>query len=633
MGKNTLESLSAQNLSKEAQRKLSREIISALVALACLAAGWIYSLIFPNKPTIAALIYVVGIVVESAGIFAAAIQGFLHKNLTNAMEILVAIAVLACFFDGQYQLAILIPVILNVAHFFEERSIMGGREVIDGLRKMQADTAILLGEDGSETVVDAKSLTQGQQIVVKPGASIPIDGKVMRGESNVDQKSLTGESLPQAVAAGDPVYAGTINLDGAIVVEVGCAYVDTSFSKILSMLEKAESISIPESRLIDRFMQYYIPLILTIAAAVALINNSISAAIAILVVSCPCGQMLVSSAPMIAALAASTKRGVLIKNSKFIEELTEIDTVVFDKTGTITVGSLSISRCEPVGEATEVDVMAAAAAVACESLHPVARAVMASLEGKADAPAVERDWTIREIPGKGMRGVRGEDEICFGSTVWFGEMGFALPARGEHAGPINWVSKNGVLLGSLCFDDSLRPEAPAAIADLKGLGIGQTVILTGDRAAAAEQIRAASGIDEAYAQLLPEDKLARVRGLRGDEENPHRVLVVGDGINDAPALKEADVGIAMGAMGSDTAIQSADIALMNNNLDNIPFVIRIARRTRTIIYQNLVLSFLISFTMIILSAFGIITALMGAFLHNIGAFVVLINSARIMKTE
>lgn len=190
-----------------------------------------------------------------------------------------------------------------------------------------------------------------------------------------------------------------------------------------------------------------------------------------------------------------------------------------------------------------------------------------------------------------------------------------------------------MLLGSLCFDDSLRPEAPAAIAGLRGLGIGQTVILTGDRAAAAEQIRVASGIDEAYAQLLPEDKLARVRSLRGDEENPHRVLVVGDGINDAPALKEADVGIAMGAMGSDTAIQSADIALMNNNLGNIPFVIRIARRTRTIIYQNLVLSFLISFTMIILSAFGIITALMGAFLHNIGAFVVLINSARIMKTE
>ncbi len=308
MGKNTLENLSAQNLSAEGKRRLSREIVSALVALACLLAGWAYGLIFPGKPTVSALIYVIGIVVESVGIFAAAIRGFLQKNMTNAMEILVAIAVLACFFDGQYVLAILIPVILNLAHFFEERSIMGGREVIDGLRRMQADTAILLDEEGGETTVEAKSLSVGQMIVVKPGAAIPIDGKVVRGESNVDQKSLTGESLPQAVGAGDPVYAGTINLDGVLAVEVACTYVDTSFSKILDMLEKSESISVPESRLIDRFMQYYIPLILTIAAAVALINRDISAAIAILVVSCPCGQMLVSSAPMIAALAASTRR-------------------------------------------------------------------------------------------------------------------------------------------------------------------------------------------------------------------------------------------------------------------------------------------------------------------------------------
>lgn len=630
MGKNTLEQLSAQNLSAEGKRKLSGEIISALIALACLLAGWLYSLMFPARPTISTLIYFIGIVVESAGIFASAIKGFLQKNLTNAMEILVAIAIVACFFNGDYVLAILIPVILNIAHFFEERSIMGGREVIDGLRKMQADTAILVDAAGNETTVDAKALTVGQTIIVKPGASIPIDGRVIRGGSNVDAKSLTGESLPQAVTVGDSVYAGTINLDGVLVVEVACAYVDTSFSKILEMLEKSESISIPESRLVDRFMQYYIPFILTIAGAVALIRGDIAAAIAILVVSCPCGQMLVSSAPMIASLAASTKRGVLIKNSKFIEELTEIDTVVFDKTGTVTVGALSISGAHPVEGITETELMAASAAVACDSLHPVARAVMTALEGREDIP-LTRDWTVREIPGKGMRGERDGHVICFGSTAWFGDMGHELPARPAHTGTVNWVSLDGRVLGSICFDDSMRPEAPAAIAGLRALGIGQTVILTGDRAEAAEQIRAQSGVDEAYAQLLPEDKLSRVRGLRGEGE--HRVLVVGDGINDAPALKEADVGIAMGAMGSDTAIQSADIALMNNNLDNIPFVIRLARRTRGIIYQNLVLSFMVSFVMILLSSFGIITALMGAFLHNIGAFIVLINSARIMKTE
>ncbi len=324
---------------------------------------------------------------------------------------------------------------------------------------------------------------------------------------------------------------------------------------------------------------------------------------------------------------------MLIKNAKFVGEQAEIDTVVFDKTGTITSGSLSISACTPTDGVDAREVMAAAAAVAANSLHPVARAVMRSIEGREDLPEIPLDFTVREITGKGMRGVRGDEEICFGSSAWFESLGFTLPAAETHAGPINWVARDGRLLGCLCFDDTLRPEAPEAIDALRGLGIAQTVILTGDRAEAAEQIRAAAGVDEAYAKLLPEDKLSRVRELRGTDETPHRVLVVGDGINDAPALKEADVGIAMGAMGSDTAIQSADIALMNNNLDNIPFVIRIARRTRSIIYQNIVLSFLVSFTMIILSAFGIITALLGAVLHNVGAFVVLINSARILKEE
>ncbi len=630
MGKNTLENLAAQNLSDEGKKKLSREIRSAMIALICLAAGWVYSLIFPEKTAIAALIYVIGIAIESVDIFVTAIKGFVQKETKNSMEILVAIAVLACFFDGQYPLAILIPVILNVAHFFEERSIMGGREVIDGLRRMQADTAILLDDRGNEMTVDAKTLNIGNRIIVKPGALIPIDGKVLSGESNVDQKSLTGESLPQVVAVGDPVYAGTINLDGVLIVEVICDYVDTSFSKILGMLEKAESISLPESRLIDQFMSYYIPLVLAIAGAVALVQAEVSAAIAILVVSCPCGQMLVSSAPMIAALSVATKRGVLIKNSKFIEELTNINTVVFDKTGTITEGSLSICACTPVGEVSEKAVIDTAAIVSAGSLHPVARAVMASLPEQENY-SVDSDWTVKEVPGKGIRGTKGKEEICFGSTGWFAEMGFELPERTQYSGPINWVCRNGRLLGSLGFDDRLRTETPTVIGELRELGVDRSVILTGDRRAAAEQFRAAAGIDEAYAQLLPEDKQTKIRELRETNDAQRKVLAIGDGINDALALKEADVGIAMGAMGSDTAIQSADIALMNNNLENIPFVIRLARRTRSIIYQNIAFSFLISFTMIGLSILGYISALAGSFLHNIGAFVVLINSARIIR--
>ena len=306
IGKNSLEALSRDNLTERNKRRLGREIFSGAVALICLVTGLIFSLVYPDKDVVPALIYTVGVLVEGIPVAVAAVKGILTKDLTNAMEILVTIAIIACYFTGSLQLAILIPLILNLAHFFEERSIMGGRDVIEGLRQMQQDTAILLSEDGSEQKVEAKALKKGQLILVKPGAGIPIDGVVVEGETNIDQKSLTGEPQPAHAAAGDSVFAGTVNLDGQITVRVEKEYVDTSFANILNLLEKSEGIAAPESRLIDQFMRYYIPLILALAAGVALVTRDVSKAIAILVVSCPCGQMLVSSAPMIAALSAAS---------------------------------------------------------------------------------------------------------------------------------------------------------------------------------------------------------------------------------------------------------------------------------------------------------------------------------------
>ena len=276
---------------------------------------------------------------------------------------------------------------------------MGGREAIDGLKRMRQDSAVLLDGDVERTV-EASSLEVGQTIVIRPGSGIPIDGKVISGETNVDQKSLTGEPLPAHIKVGDSVYAGTVNIDGRILVKVEKAYVDTSFSNILTMLEEAENISIPESRLIDRFMRYYIPFVLALAAGVALITSDLSKAIAILVVSCPCGQMLVSSAPMIASLSTATKRGILIKNSKFIEEMTEVETVVFDKTGTLTVGELSLTDIIPADGYNEDDLLSLAASLACGSNPPVSRAVTDAIEGKE----YEVLDDVKEIPGKGMQG-------------------------------------------------------------------------------------------------------------------------------------------------------------------------------------------------------------------------------------
>lgn len=626
VGSDNLEALSHTNLSRSKKNQLKREIVSAAVALVCLAVGVICPYLFPNNAVLAPLFFTVGFLVEGIPVFIAALKGLFSSEFTNAMEMLVAVAILACYLSGELVLSVLIPLILNLAHFLEERSIVGGRDIIDGLRQMQQSAAILV-RDGREEKVDTKTLEIGQIILVKPGAGVPIDGVVVGGESHVDQKSLTGEPEAVFVTAGSPVYAGTVNLDSPITVEVRKPFVDTSFSHILTFLEKAERIAVPESRIVDRFMRYYIPFVLALAGATALFTSDLSKAIAILVVSCPCGQMLVSSAPMIASLSVATRRGILIKNSKFLEELNEIDTVVFDKTGTLTEGQLSLTHRICAENVSESELMQTAVLLASHSNHPVSQAVVADW----DAPAPDADrYTVREISGKGLEAVGSQGErLCLGNEAWITSLGIAIPdgLLEKCEGSVSYVAKDAALLGALCFNDTLRPDSEKALSRLRELGVTQTVMLTGDRSEVAARIAQKAGIDTWKAQLLPEDKLTAIRELKKDR----CVLAIGDGINDALALKEAHVGIAMGAIGSDLAIQSADIALMSDNLMNVPFSVLLARRTRKIIYQNIVLSLCISFAMILLSAFGVISVLAGAILHNVGAFAVILNSSRILK--
>ena len=621
-----LEDSQGADLTRREKRKLSVEITTAMIALVCLVTGLLYKGIFPEQTAVAGLIYSVGVLVEGLPLLATAIRGFLQRDVTNAMEILVSIAVLTCYITGQHELAILIPVVLSVVHFLEERSIMGGRDAIEGLKQMQATDAVLETEDG-EVTVEVQALKRGDIIIVRPGMGLPIDGTVIWGNSNIDQKSLTGEPLPAAVTVGDTVYAGTTNLDGMIKVRVEKEYQDTSFTKIVSLLEEAQSITVPEIRIVDRFMHYYIPLALIVAALTALLSRNISNAIAVLVVSCPCGHMLVSSAPMIAALAVSTKRGILIKNAKFVEQLTNITTVIFDKTGTITRGELSISGFYLQEAQSREELFARGGCVACSSMHPISRSLMKTLEG--EGIPYEEGFQVRETAGKGLTGTRGGEEILFGSRHWIESLGYQPedPHMDTGGGPANWVVYNGRVLGCLMFDDSVRPEAEEVVSRLHEDGMEQTVLLTGDREFAARKVQRQTGIDQVYFHLLPEEKLEHVKRLRQDAH----VLAVGDGINDALALAEADVGIAMGAMGSDVAIQSADIALMNNDLNNIPFVMSLARSTKSIMYQNIGIAFSVSLIMMILAAVGVIPALAGAFLHNIGAFVILINSSRILR--
>ena len=424
MAKNSLSSLSQESLTEQEQQKIKKEVIKTVASVSCLIVGLLYGVIFPDKKLVPALFYTIAFLIEGIPVFVVAVKGIISKELKNAMEMLVAIAIISCYCTGELVLAVLIPLILNVAHFLEERSIVGGREVIDGLRKMNHNKAILW-ENGVETEISAKELKKGQTIIVKPGAGIPIDGTVIQGKTNVDQKSLTGEPQPEQIDVGDLVYAGTINIDGQILVQVEKEYIDTSFSKILNLLEEAENISTPESRLIDRFMKYYIPFVLVVAVAVAMFSSDISKAIAILVVSCPCGQMLVSSAPMIAALSVAIKRGILIKNSKFIEELTEVDAVVFDKTGTITKGDLTLTEILTVDGIEKEELLEAALTVASASTHPISRALK---NGVSDVEGWD-DFEVNETSGKGMMGTSfdGKTQIFFGNALWMETNGVKVP--------------------------------------------------------------------------------------------------------------------------------------------------------------------------------------------------------------
>jgi Cd2+/Zn2+-exporting ATPase/Cu+-exporting ATPase len=626
-------------LSRSEEKKFSADILQVLGSLVCLTAAGIYGKLNPSQGTVTGMIYFVGISIIGGPITITAVRGFLRDKVCSSMEILVTIAMIVSVLDGRYIIAILIPLLLTLVHFLEEKSIIGGRDAIDGLKKMQPTTALRL-ENGVPTEVSVQNLSAGDLILVKPGMGFPIDGKIFTGVSSVNQQSLTGETLPSDVKPGDIVYAGTLNIQGLLTVTVERTYQDTSFQKILKTLEDIEKSETPESRMVDRFMAYYIPLALVAATAIWLLTKQIDRAVAILVVSCPCGHMLVSSAPLIASLGLAARRGILIKNANFIERLAYVHSVFFDKTGTLTNGEIILQRCIPAMGITEEVLFETAFMVARHSTHPLSRAIAAGRRHNPERP--DEGIEVIEYSGMGLAGIKEKGTILLGNERLFSSFGVTLPnnvlsfTSNETLTTPVYVAKEGKFLGTLVFNDTLREDAPRMIESLKSMGIEETWLLTGDKINVAERIKETCAISNVKAQLLPEQKQQFVK----DARKLHKVAFVGDGINDALALSEADVGIAMGAsstgtalgiLGNDTAIQSADIVLMNNRLDNIPFVINLARKSREIIRQNIIIAFLSSLFLISLAAGGIVTTIPGTVLHNVGAFIVLFNSGRIRR--
>lgn len=568
-------------------------------------------------------------------------HGHMHMNE------LVALAVIAAFAIGKYQEAAAIAFFMIISVLIENRTALGARASIESLVRITPTRAHRLADDGADTEVDAADLRPGDRVRVRPGDNIPADGRILHGSSTVNQANITGESLPADKEVGDEVFGGTINLTGAMTIQVTMAGSDATLGRVKQMILQAEATRIPIMRMIDRYAGWYTPTVLMLVAIVWIFSqqsghaaeDAWQRAIAMLVIACPCPLILATPTAMVAALSAAARLGVLVKSVIDLESARSLTAMVFDKTGTLTTGELEVVRLKPADGIEGVDLLQAAAALEQNSRHPVARAVVrVARKARLTLAAAE---AFSETPGRGVSASVESRQIHVGRAEWLcdnSRVGLtdyqkqriqAAQSSPEAEGlSVLFVVRDGQLLGWIGLMDNTRPEAAAAVDDLRKLGLKRLIIVTGDRKNVAKRVADEMHTDY-EAEVLPQQKLEIVADLK---QRGHRVAVVGDGVNDAPALAAGDVSIAMGAAGSDVAIHSASIALMNNNLNRIPFLVRLSRRTSGVIKQNLIIGFVFILVFEILAAAGFVTPIQAAVLHVVAGLIVVFNSARLVRS-
>ncbi len=599
----------------------------ALAALCVLIVAAGMRLLIPSEAGVAELVAGVSAALVAVPVFVEAWNSLRHPSLHGITDRLVALALIAAWATGDLMTAALLPIVMTIGHVLEERSMLGSHEAVRALSRLtEADTRRLLPDGSIESVPSAR-LRVGDLIELRAGERVPADGTVRRGQSSLDLASLTGESVPVEIAEGDPVLAGAMNIDGLLQVELTRVGAESTVGRIIGLMREAENAKPPVTRLLDRYAGQYMALVLLVAAGTWLITGNVPAMLAVLVASCPCALVLAAPSTAVAAIAVAARHGILIKGSAFLEHLSEVSSVIFDKTGTLTTGDLRLAEVRPMPGVDPRELTRLGAGLGAASNHPLSRAVAASIQ-KEDRPQIE---DAREIGGFGVTGQYGGEPVALGRADLFERLGIAVPPAPAHNGPIAGVSLGGEFLGWLLFFDQLRSSAGPAVEDLKALGIEHMVLLTGDRTAVARQVASEVGIDDVYAEMLPEQKLERVTE---EIRLGHRPMVVGDGINDTLALRAGAVGVAMGAQGTgDVALASADLALMTNDLRRLGTCIRLSRRCRRTIYVNVAIGVGFTFGLIILAGAGVLgveAPIIAALLHNLSTFLGLGNAGRLL---
>ncbi len=554
----------------------------------------------------------------------------LKRGIVSINE-LVGIAVLASFASGDYKTAGVVAFFMLLGEIIETRTAEGARASIESLIKLTPTKARRL-KGNSEEEIAAKDLTLGDIIRIRPGDNVAADGIIMTGQGSFNQATITGESLPVDKKPGDDVFAGTQNLTGVLEIKVTRAGQDTTLGKVRELILAAEKTKLPIMRIIDQYMVYYTPLVLVLGALVWAFTKDLNRVISVLVVSCPCAFILATPTAMVAALSAAARLGILIKNVSDIELAARINAFVFDKTGTLTTGKLAVSRLAPVGETQPAELLRLAASAEKYSNHPTARA-LAQLAGEANVPLTEpKDFS--EAAGRGIKAEIEGATILVGRAQWLKDSGVKEDFMGsvdlnETEGfSLIFVARQGKFIGWLGLQDQTRAEAREALAELKQCGVRRIAMVSGDRQPVATRVAREIGCEEVVGDCLPQNKVEYVRKTKA---KGYRVAVVGDGVNDAPALAAGDIGIAMGAAGSEVAIHSATIALMNNDLRRLPFLVKLSRSTRSVINQNFLFGVAFIIGGLTLAAFGKINPIVAAIMHNAGSLMVIFNSARLVR--
>jgi Cd2+/Zn2+-exporting ATPase len=554
----------------------------------------------------------------------------LRRGLLSTNE-LVAVAVLASFASGHYQEAGVVAFFMLMGEIIETRTAEGARASIESLIKLTPTKARRLrGRDEEEVAV--QDLTVGDTIRIRPGDNVAADGVILNGQGSFNQANITGESLPVDKKPGDEVFAGTQNLTGVLEVKVSRAGHDTTLGRVRDLILAAEKTKLPIMRIVDQYMGFYTPLVLVIGALVWAFTQDLSRVIAVFIVACPCAFILATPTAMVAALSAAARLGILIKNVADIELAARINAFIFDKTGTLTTGKLAVSRLAPLGDTTPAELLRVGASAEKYSNHPTAKA-LAALAEEAGVPLAEpKDFS--ETAGRGVKASVDGVPVLVGRAAWLRDNGVtedflkSVDLNEAEGWSLIFVARHGRCIGWVGLQDQTRSEAREALADLKQTGVRRIAMVSGDRQAVAVRVAREIGCEEVEGECLPQNKVDFVRKTKA---KGYRVAVVGDGVNDAPALAAGDLGVAMGAAGSEVAIHSATIALMNNDLRRLPVLVRLSRQTRAVIGQNFLVGILFVLGGLVLAAMNYINPIVAAVMHVVGSLLVVFNSARLVR--